>query len=80
MSSADLYGQAVKLVKNIGAYAAMPGTGPAGKKCKDCKHFIRRSLAKTYFKCGMGKVTGGKATDIKATAPSCKLFEGASNE
>ena len=72
---ADLYGQAVKLVRNISAYAGLPGTGPKDKRCKHCDHFISVHCSKTYFKCGFGRVTNGKATDIKANAPSCLHFK-----
>lgn len=72
--TSDLYGEAVKLVKNISAYAGLPGSGPKDKKCKDCGHFLRIVRSKTFFKCGLGRVTNGKATDIKATAPSCLHF------
>lgn len=73
--SNDLYGQIIKVVKNIRAYAGMPGTGPKDKQCKHCSHFIRIERSKTYFKCGLGKVSSGSATDIKATAPSCQHFK-----
>lgn len=56
-------------------YAGNPGQGPEGKLCKHCKHFIRLEYAKTYYKCGLTNYTGGKATDIKATSPSCQYFE-----
>lgn len=56
-------------------YAGSPGRGPEGKRCKDCKNFVRLEYAKTYFKCGLTNYTGGKATDIKATSPSCQYFE-----
>lgn len=69
MSDSDLFGQAVMLVRNISAYAALPGTGPKGKFCKHCQHFVRRHRAKVYFKCGLGRISNVKATDIKASAP-----------
>jgi hypothetical protein len=56
-------------------YAGSPGRGPEGKRCKDCKHMVRQEFAKTYFKCGLTNYTSGKATDIKATSPSCQYFE-----
>ena len=73
----DLFGNLVKKISisNSKGYAAMPGTGNNDKKCRDCKHFRRIEYAKTYFKCGLTNYTGGKATDIKATAPSCKYYE-----
>lgn len=76
MSQLDLYGQAVKLVRNISAYAGLPGSGPEGMRCRDCAKFVRFEYHnRTYFKCGLGRITHGKATDIKATAPSCNRFE-----
>lgn len=71
----DLYRQAVKLVRNISAYAGLPGTGPNDRQCKHCAHFLRFERSRTWFKCGLGRVTNGKATDIKATAPSCLHFK-----
>lgn len=55
-------------------YAAMPGTGPAGETCGSCGHLVRKHLAKVYRKCGLMHAhwTGGKGTDVLATAPSCR--------
>lgn len=60
-------------------YAAPPGTGPQGETCKTCKHIARIQCAKVYRKCGLMRAnwTGGPGTDIKATAPACKLWEAA---
>lgn len=74
----DLFGESALRVKNIDAYAANPGTGPDGKRCRDCSHFIRVHMAKIYFKCGMGRVSNSASTDIRATAPACRFFEGVS--
>ncbi len=60
-----------------GMYAGQPGKGPEGKKCRDCKHCARIRLSKTYTKCRRMERfwTGGKATDIQATAPACEWYE-----
>ena len=78
MSNADLFDDGLQkriILSNAKGYAGMPGRGIEGKKCKDCKHFVRIELSKTYFKCGLTNYTSGKATDIKASAPSCQFFE-----
>jgi len=59
-------------------YAALPGTGPDGKTCRDCAHYAHReSVAGSYPKCGLnrGKWTGGRGSDILAKAPACSKFE-----
>jgi hypothetical protein len=58
-------------------YAAMPGTGPEGKRCRDCAHYAHAGgVAGSYPKCGLNRArwTHGRATDILANAPSCKKF------
>lgn len=57
-------------------YAGIPGTGPAGKTCKDCAHYYLRKLAKTYRKCYLTRAnwTGGRGSDIKASSPACSYF------
>lgn len=58
-------------------YAAMPGTGPEGKQCQHCAHYTHKSgVAGSYPKCGANRArwTGGRASDILAKAPACKLF------
>lgn len=58
-------------------YAAQPGTGPAGETCGSCDHLVRKSLAKVYRKCGLMRAhwTGGKATDVLASAPACRNWK-----
>lgn len=58
-------------------YAGTPGQGPDGERCRTCRHFYRRSMAKTYFKCHLNRLlwTGGPKTDIKATSPACEKWE-----
>lgn len=58
-------------------HAAMPGTGPAGLTCKDCKHIHRNQQAKVYLKCGLMQRywTGGTATDIRAGDAACSRWE-----
>lgn len=76
MSETDLFGEEIKLIHSNG-YAANPGTGPYGQKCRDCKYFVRHKTrsAKTYFKCGLINWTNGSGTDIKASSPACYRFE-----
>lgn len=61
------------------AHADRPGTGPAGKCCKDCEHYCRIQHANVYLKCGLMKHhwTNGAATDIRAKDAACKHFEAA---
>lgn len=60
-------------------YAAIPGTGPACKTCRDCKH--KRSISntgnKTWIKCELRRSTWthGEGTDIRASSPACSKFE-----
>lgn len=58
-------------------YAAMPGTGPVGEKCKGCSFYCHKGgVAGTYPKCrkNEAKWTGGRGSDILANAPACKYF------
>lgn len=69
----DLFGETpAHYAKN--AYPAMPGTGPSGKRCRDCGNFRRVRLGNTYFKCALVNWTGGAGTDVKATAPACERY------
>lgn len=72
----DLWGNTY-VIPPKGMYAGQPGKGPEGTKCRDCNHFVRMHMSKTYFKCQRMERcwTNGKATDIQATAPSCEWFE-----
>lgn len=59
-------------------YGGIPGTGPEGKACRDCKHLVRRTPGyRTFLKCGLNRAnwTGGRASDIHAKAPACSRFE-----
>ncbi len=78
--NADLFGPAPRQVVKSGArvtgYAANPGSGPAGETCKSCDHKQTVRLAsKSVLKCGIGYQSGCSATDIKASAPACRLWE-----
>jgi hypothetical protein len=77
MMNTDLFGAApVVRVKGNG-YAAQPGTGPAGKTCRQCRYFTHVHKASVYRKCLRMRAqwTGGPGTDIKASAPACLHFE-----
>lgn len=58
-------------------YYGQPGTGPAGKRCWDCKFYTVVEMAKTYPKCGKNRAnwTGGRRSDILARSPACQHFE-----
>lgn len=60
-------------------YAALPGTGPEGKTCRDCKHKQTQSNTgrKSWIKCVLmrGKWTNGPGSDIRAGSPACSRFE-----
>ena len=61
-----------------GAYPARPGSGPEGKRCKDCAHF-RRKLNK-YSKCGLVATNRAASTDISMYAEACRFFESDADE
>jgi hypothetical protein len=59
-------------------YPANPGTGPAGKTCRDCAHkrTMSNTGAKSWIKCNVMRAhwTHGAGTDIKAGSPACSAF------
>lgn len=59
-------------------YAATPGSGPAGMKCRNCDFYIIRytPAGNTHPKCGLmrHKWTNGRGSDIKVSSPACKKF------
>ena len=63
----------VKLRSKKG-HVAPPGTGPEGETCGSCQHLYRKSMAKTYLKCGLNSAewTGGGGTDVRARDPACR--------
>lgn len=66
----------VRVIRNPEAYAGNPGQGPAGKRCRDCRHLVvRRPNLRTYFKCGLVRWTHGAGTDIRKHMPACQRFE-----
>lgn len=75
-TTVNLFGDVVLAVQlsNSKGYAGSPGAGKNDRQCRHCEHFVRIELSKTYYKCGLTRYTSGKATDIKATAPSCQYF------
>ncbi|MAF43446.1 MAG: hypothetical protein CMI54_04655 [Parcubacteria group bacterium] len=60
-------------------YASPPGSGPSGKTCRQCEHYIIRYTAAGYTKpkCGLNRAkwTNGRASDIKVSSPACSKFE-----
>ena len=79
MDDLDLFGQKIKLIKNINAYPALPGTANNRFKCRDCINISRvsRDSGATYFKCVVIKRwwTNSAGTDIKASSAACLFFE-----
>ena len=59
------------------AYAAPPGSGPVGERCKTCMHYAAREWDKRYLKCGLMRAywTKGTGTDIKASSAACAKWE-----
>lgn len=55
-------------------YADHPGTGPVNETCGTCLHRIK---FRRWNKCKLAswKWTGGRASDILAKAPACRLWE-----
>jgi hypothetical protein len=83
----DLFGETVVLQASEArvkptvrkGYAAPPGTGPEGEKCKTCAHDRRSNEygAKQFHKCELMKAhwTGGYGTDILANSPACRHWQ-----
>lgn len=72
----DLLGDEITKPKKISkGYAGNPGAGPAGEKCKTCKHITSNWYA---FKCGLvnWREIGGACTDIRINAAACQRWEG----
>lgn len=69
-----LYGQISTVPKG---HAAKPGTGPAGHFCRDCRHLVRHTYAKSYLKCLLARDrwTGGGGSDVRARDPACSKWE-----
>ena len=46
-----------------------------GNKCSDCRYFVRREYAKTYFKCRLYSMGHGLKTDWRASWKACGKYE-----
>lgn len=77
LSPADKKRLIASLKSKKTGHAWKPGTGPDGETCKTCKHLVRKTMSKTYLKCGLMRATwtGGCGTDVKANDPACKKWE-----
>lgn len=77
LSDADKKRLIASLKEKKTGHAWTPGTGPDGETCKTCKHYVVKSMAKTYRKCGLMRLfwTSGPGTDIRASDPACKKWE-----
>lgn len=72
-----LGGPPAKFVKNpVHGYAARPGSGPAGEKCKTCACAYDRGSrsGRSFWKCSLVKATNGSATDIRLRSPACSQW------
>lgn len=64
-------------------YAAAPGKGPDGERCRGCAHYCAEKLEtnngneRAYRRCGLvcDRWTRGKALEIRAKAPACEKWE-----
>lgn len=58
-------------------YAAPPGSGPPGEKCRTCVHAVCRQMSKRYWKCALLRAawTGGYGTDIRLKSPACQFWQ-----
>jgi len=50
------------------------GVGPLGTTCKTCRWLVKRQFSKTYFKCGLWKITHGPGTQIATTDQACRFY------
>jgi hypothetical protein len=59
-------------------YVSPPGTGPEGETCKSCRHVVRRTCSRVYYKCGLARSiwTRGRGSDILMGSPACEKWEG----
>lgn len=60
------------------AYPAPPGTGPEGKRCRDCRFYVRVcGGTRDYPKCEKNRARWGRtiSTDINSRMNACRLFE-----
>jgi hypothetical protein len=60
-----------------GGYAAYPGTGPKGEKCKSCAYAVRvQGGANSYTKCKLMEFvwTHGAGSDIKLKTAACSRW------
>lgn len=69
-----------KLKYPVNGYAARPGSGPDGRRCKHCEHFAvheNGNCTKKFFKCRLMRHewTNGYGSDIRSNSPACKYFE-----
>lgn len=86
VGAADLFGLVPPVNANVqpgsqragrNGYPAPPGTGPEGKRCRDCANCQSVSGGRRSFpKClaNKGRWTHGRATDINTRMAACRLF------
>ena len=71
-------GKKRRMPTRANGYAARPGTGPEGEKCKTCAHKYANEMrsGKVFWKCQLMRHcwTGGTGTDIRVNSPACSRW------
>jgi hypothetical protein len=72
----DLFGETPrKLIRNISAYAATPGSGPKDKECRECTFCHRKQIGeRAVHKCVVGADINSHTTDINSRSAACIHF------
>jgi len=72
----DAIGAGITVRGCLDAYAAIPGTGPAGESCRTCRNSRRRNHGhRAYWKCRLVRESHGPATDIRLKTPACRRWK-----
>lgn len=48
---------------------------PEGGTCGTCAHLVGTARSRVYYKCELGHVSRGEATDVRLGWPACVLYE-----
>jgi hypothetical protein len=57
----------------MGNYAAVPGSGPADKVCRNCAHLVRDACR---YRCGQYKtIAKREGRPISPQTPACRYFD-----
>lgn len=50
------------------------GKAAEGLTCKTCRFLVGVKFSKTYYKCGLWKITHGPGTQIATTDQACRFY------